>query len=625
MSTIHAIYTQQQALKDSLAEKILSASNYWQPDTTSYQICNKSKAMLTKATLFNTSYSQNDNVYHDPDNNIISANARIDNRAELAQQLAINEHDLKCLSDGELILKCYRYWGETTPKQLLGDFVFIIWDELQKQFFCARDHMGVKVLYYCHNKKGTMVSNEHNAFFTTQWQSKKIKERWLIEQIWGQGPSAVESPCNGIEVLPAAHSMIINADGVQLKRYWSLEMKDDWQEWDDEALISELTTRFKRAVSVRLQSRYPVSCELSEGLDSNGIAGHAAKMLGDKPLYTVSYKCQRLNDDNRKIWEDTYRDIFAMHQLHDNIQPLWTTKPENNMENNLREQTEQQGMLMSSRTGPINYLELAQQQQSRVLLSGWGGDHCVSAPGDYYEDELFSQGRWLTLQQLIKDKLKRGRGTKPIKAWLHLLVKHFTPSLYHILQRHRNGLEKALWQRAKISPLRQKYIKKYRLKQQLKQFLNNYQRTSVRGYEDRELFEIGLENRMVMHELNARTYGIEYRFPMLDVPLLELAYNMPPHLKMYHGTERYMFRRILEGVTTSRIQWRRKADVDLPNIDRNKPSVDNGDLIKHYQRYVEPKKIQAATDKNPMFHHTMEFLIALQSINTTVSETQDAG
>jgi len=600
MSTIHAIYTQQLPLSANLADKIFSASNYWKPDATSHHINNKTNVLLAKASLFNTPHSQNDNVYRDPtSNNIISANARLDNRAELAQQLAISEQDLQLLSDGELILKCYQQWGESTPKQLLGDFVFIIWDEQKQKLFCARDQMGVKVLYYCSNDKGTMVSNEHNAFFTTQWQPKKIKERWLVEQLWNQGPSAFESPCHGIAVLPAAHSMVVSVNGLQLKRYWSLEVKNDWQGWDDEALIDELTTRFKRSVTARLQSNYPISCELSEGLDSNGIAGHAAKILADQPLYTLSYQCQLLSDDNRAVWEKTYHDIFAMHQLHANIQPLWETQKPGTQktENPLLRQAQQQGMLMSLHNGQTDYFHLTQQQQSRVLLSGWGGDHCVSAPGNYYEDELFSQGRWLTLQQLIKDKLKRGRGTTPFKAWLHLVVKHHFPSLYHTLQHHRNGLERALWRRATASPLRPKYIKKYRLKQQLKQFINGYQRTSVRGYEDRELFEIGLEKRMMMHEQSARAYRIEYRFPLLDVPLLELAYNMPPHLKMYHGTERYMFRRVLEGVTTPRIQWRRKADVDHPNFDKTELPIDNDDFLQHFQHYLDLEKLHAKTEE----------------------------
>ena len=294
MSTIHACFNPQQSIEQHIVEKMLTASEYWQPDATSQQSNTQQNCHIAKASLFNTDRSKRDDVYQDPSSgSIISANARLDNRSEIAEELGLTTDLLLQLTDGQLILKAYQQWGETCPKHLLGDFVFIIWDEAKQQIFAARDHFGVKVFYYCQNDKGVMLTNEHNAFFTSDWQPKSIKERWLIDKLWALGPDPVASPCHGVEVLPPAHSMTIDRQGqVTISRYWSLEDKADWQGMDDEALITELTTRFKQAVKVRLDSSYPLSAELSEGLDSNGIAGHAAQMLGKAPLYTFSYQCQ---------------------------------------------------------------------------------------------------------------------------------------------------------------------------------------------------------------------------------------------------------------------------------------------------------------------------------------------
>lgn len=57
---------------------------------------------------------------------IITADARIDNRAELAPLL--NLEDSKNVPDSAFILKAYKMWGEQCPKELLGDFAFAIWD-----------------------------------------------------------------------------------------------------------------------------------------------------------------------------------------------------------------------------------------------------------------------------------------------------------------------------------------------------------------------------------------------------------------------------------------------------------------------------------------------------------------
>ena len=77
---------------------------------------------------------------------VITADARIDNRKELSEELGL-ENNIE-VSDSQFILKAYEKWGEKCPENLLGDFAFAIWDKNREILFCARDHMGVRPLYY---------------------------------------------------------------------------------------------------------------------------------------------------------------------------------------------------------------------------------------------------------------------------------------------------------------------------------------------------------------------------------------------------------------------------------------------------------------------------------------------
>ena len=56
---------------------------------------------------------------------VLTADARIDNRAELAPLLGLND---PTLPDCAYILAAYEKWGEACPERLLGDFAFAIWD-----------------------------------------------------------------------------------------------------------------------------------------------------------------------------------------------------------------------------------------------------------------------------------------------------------------------------------------------------------------------------------------------------------------------------------------------------------------------------------------------------------------
>ncbi len=127
--------------------------------------------------LFTTSESLHENLpYHDQDTGlIITADARIDNRHELALELKIENNEF--ISDSYFILKSYEKWGENCPKYLLGDFAFTIWDENKKKLFCARDHMGVKPFYYYQNDEIFIFGTEIKTILTLDEIHNKINNK----------------------------------------------------------------------------------------------------------------------------------------------------------------------------------------------------------------------------------------------------------------------------------------------------------------------------------------------------------------------------------------------------------------------------------------------------------------
>src|SRR3990170_5315058 len=56
----------------------------------------------------------------DNDRIVFAADARLDNRAELAEALAIPPPELARISDGVLILRMYQRWGEAGIARCLG-------------------------------------------------------------------------------------------------------------------------------------------------------------------------------------------------------------------------------------------------------------------------------------------------------------------------------------------------------------------------------------------------------------------------------------------------------------------------------------------------------------------------
>jgi asparagine synthase (glutamine-hydrolysing) len=73
---------------------------------------------------------------------------------------------MKFFSDGdtEVILKCYKHYGEDMLNHLDGVFSFVIYDRNSREFFCARDRLGIKPFYYTYTKDAFAFSSNTKAF-----------------------------------------------------------------------------------------------------------------------------------------------------------------------------------------------------------------------------------------------------------------------------------------------------------------------------------------------------------------------------------------------------------------------------------------------------------------------------
>ncbi|MDT3322211.1 asparagine synthase-related protein [Shewanella sp. SP1S2-4] len=565
MSTIHCAIDWQTSLPENAIQDMLACSDYWQPDAVhGQQISHAPDVRLAKACLYNRPNSELDSILVSECGQFsIVTNAHLDNRDELALQLHIKDIDRLC--DGELIIKAYQRWQENSASHLLGDFVFILWDNLKQQLYCARDHFGVKSLFYAIQSGRVIVSNEHKSLLVPSLAvSRLLSHRWLADVFMPTTGNEFLSPFNAIHTLPAAHQLVINQQEHSCEAYWSLKPQVLPKLSDDE-YIAKLAELFEQAVARRLVSQYPIAAELSEGLDSNGVVGYASRLLGDKPLYTMSFNCESLNEHNAAIWEPVYQELFDAIEQWPNVRPLWHDVEADILRAGAHAETFGGPSVVTSWFDPRCFL--AQSKGCKTVLSGWGGDHCVSGYGDEYIQELFLGRQYIRLYRQLMLRQQRGRGGKPIKALLRLFIQHQFPQVHHKRLQQVKGLAKQSADLFHHSILSAKITS--RLAETIKPYYAIMDRTSVQARDHRELIENGVQRRMTLTEIAARHHDCEFRYPLLDRELVEYAYSLPSHLKCKYGVERYMFREVLKGYTTERIRMRRKADV-LTTLDIDK-------------------------------------------------------
>jgi len=79
---------------------------------------------------------------------VITFNGEIYNYIELRDELFRHGITISSKSDTEVLLYSYILWGKGCLNRLRGIFAFAIWDTQKKRLFAARDHLGVKPLYW---------------------------------------------------------------------------------------------------------------------------------------------------------------------------------------------------------------------------------------------------------------------------------------------------------------------------------------------------------------------------------------------------------------------------------------------------------------------------------------------
>src|SRR5437867_3387072 len=305
---------------------------------------------------------------------VLTADARIDNRDDLIEELGVTTGSSGQISDSELILRSYEHWGERCPEKLVGDFAFAIWDRRAQKLFCARDHFGVKPFYYYRADRLFAFASEIKALLCLPEAPRRLNEVRVADYLDGGlllGDKA-GTFYQDILRLPPGHSLTIGPDRVQLRAYWALDPSRELRLGSDDEYAEAFREIFTEAVRCRLRSAYPVGSMLSGGLDSSSIVCSARQLLeenGRPRLHTFS----AVFDDLPQCDERPFiNEVLAQGGLEPHYARVDLENPLAELERVLWHQDE-------ASYGPNLYLQWALyrtvgKQSERLSLGGFEGD-----------------------------------------------------------------------------------------------------------------------------------------------------------------------------------------------------------------------------------------------------------
>ena len=261
-------------------------------------------------------------------------NGQIYNTKKLRQTLEENGFTFEGHCDTEVLLKSYIYYGKDVVHHLNGIFTFAIWDAQKEELFMARDHFGVKPLFYTMQNNSFIFASEIKAIF--QYPGvQKILDSQGISELFGIGPAHTPGTTifNNIFELKPAHFAVFNRSGLHIERYWKLKSEPHTENFDQ--TCNHLEFLLKDSITRQLVSDVPLCTFLSGGLDSSIITRYAADHCHEKGLPPLdTYSIDYVDNDKNFVKSDfqpnsdNYYINLMVNKLHTNHHPIVIDTPE---------------------------------------------------------------------------------------------------------------------------------------------------------------------------------------------------------------------------------------------------------------------------------------------------------
>ena len=477
----------------------------------------------------------------------IAADARLDDPAQLHEALGLDPRDGE-IADAALILHAYLRWGPACVERLYGDFAFVVWDAPRRRLFCARDALGARPFYYALDARRFAFATALESVLAAPGVGAELDELRVSAHLASPWRSFRRRTFfrEALRLAPG-HSLTVEAGRlrpVRQRRWWRPENLPTARGGTAEEHGEELLGEIDRAVRVRLGGG-PVGVELSGGLDSSTVAVLAARELRRRglapppaftglppppkpmpPEYVEGYGRVRLVAEQE-----------GLRLFHHRLAP-----------GDMLRQLSEDWCLPSAGVGyPA---PLAAGEGVRVLLSGVGGDECVSNTGAGHDFSLLLGGRWPSLLAHL-----RMQGRRPSREIPKMLAGLLHPKLGPGSRFWRLLREGRLWSAGERSYLRNRWLIDPQFARRAPPMASVAPRPlSVRRRQLHRLRLGHLSERMEGEIARGARCGLEFRYPLLDRRLVEFALGRPPEAFCGPPT-RLLMRVAVSGLLPKEVCW----------------------------------------------------------------------
>ncbi|MBI3653902.1 MAG: asparagine synthase (glutamine-hydrolyzing) [Acidobacteria bacterium] len=494
----------------------------------------------------------------------LTYNGEIYNFKALRKELERCGHHFTSETDAEVVIYAYREWGLNSLAMFNGIFAFALWDGRNNSLLLARDHLGVKPLYYADTPAGFAFASEIKALLAMPNFQREVDLESLnqyLSFLWTPDPYTL---FRGVKKLPPAHFLLYQNGRAEVRSFWDVEFNEDdsltEQDW-----IERVREQVERSVRAQMIADVPLGAFLSGGVDSSSIVALMTGLASQQvTTYTFGFKSEDLRYD---ILEDDVkyaREIGAKldTDYHESFFEPQVIELLPKIVYHMDEPVADPAAITS-------YLICkAARERLTVLLSGMGGDevfagyprHIAVKIADAYNliPSFISRPLVEAMPASMPGRFNSVfRNTKKLARSAALpLRERYLGYCTYFKEDEKAKLYSSAMNEAAMNfnalAAHQKYFDKVADEDFVNQML----------YVDMKTFLPCLN--LTYTDKTSMANSMEVRVPLLDYELVEMAARIPTRLKIKGLTRKYVLKKAAEAWLPKNIIYRKKAGFSAP-------------------------------------------------------------
>jgi asparagine synthase (glutamine-hydrolysing) len=523
-------------------------------------------------------------IFNEDESVAVVFNGEIYNYLELREWLLARGHRFKTASDTEVIVHLWEELGPEFADRLSGMFAIALLDRRARKLVIARDHVGIKPLYYARVAAGLAFGSEVKVVLESGWVPRRLDLDATGQYLaWEYVPGEATLLKDVRRLEPASLLELDLQTGKHtIRQFWhplrarqrGASPARTAEEWE-----SEVDSTIARCVRSQLVADVPLGAFLSGGVDSSIVVA----AMGEATTFSIGFDDPSYNETQ---WSERVARHLKVDHHVEIIRP------------NVRELFDRLMEHMDDPIGdfsifPTYLVSKLAASQVKVVLSGDGGDELFGGYETFLAQE--KARTWDAIPSwLRKGVLNPALGALPPTSAKKGLINKakrfaegaaFDPALGH-----------ARWRLFLGADARKRLFVESAWRQLQTPVGAHIQKLNAEAADldarDRALYvdfkSYLVDNCLTKVDRMSMACSIEARVPLLDKEVVELAFRMPSELKYNSSQTKMLLKRVAARHVPRECIYRPKQGFSIPIKEWLKTEFK--DLMEHY---LGPQRIAA--------------------------------